>query len=215
MGDERRIDAAGEGPLEPPPPLANAASAAAHELERPIRELLARGETRAAITALSKLYGDVVYSYCRRVVRNADLAEDLLQQTFLAAHKDIGHFEGRALLKSWLIGIAHNRSLDAMRVHQRNASRVEHDDDAIDLASSDGVDAREQVAQGRLSRALELCLRKLSIAVRMTVILRFQHGLSYEEMGDILEERPGTLQARVTRALPALRECLEDKGMSL
>jgi len=47
----------------------------------------------------------------------------------------------------------------------------------------------------------------------MAVLLRFQEGLPYEEMGRMCREKPATLQARVTRALPLLRRCLEGKGI--
>jgi DNA-directed RNA polymerase specialized sigma24 family protein len=64
-------------------------------------------------------------------------------------------------------------------------------------------------------RALEGCLDELSPEVRMTVLLRFQLGLSYAEIGAILDARAGTLQQRVARALPALKACLERKGVAL
>ena len=60
--------------------------------------------------------------------------------------------------------------------------------------------------------ALEKCLSVLASEVRMTVLLRFQSGMSYPDMSEVLGVRSETLQARVARALPVLRRCLEGKG---
>ena len=183
--------------------------------EQPARACLARGDARGTIRALSELYGDAVYSYCTRMMRDSVAAEDVLQQVFLEAHRDILRFEGRSQFKSWLLGIAHHRCLDALRAYARTSARLEEDDGALELVPHGGDDPLESVQRGRMKRALEGCLRRLSNDVRTTVLMRFHHGLSYEEMSAALGERPGTLQARVSRALPALRRCLEAKGMTL
>jgi RNA polymerase sigma factor (sigma-70 family) len=70
----------------------------------------------------------------------------------------------------------------------------------------------DHVESSRLIRALEDCLDELSHDVRATVLLRFQSGFSYREMAGSLDASPEALQARVSRALPTLRHCLEDKG---
>ena len=58
-------------------------------------------------------------------------------------------------------------------------------------------------------------MSRLSDKIRDTLLLRFKSGRSYEEMSDILGEKAATLQARVARALPALRRCLEENGVSV
>jgi DNA-directed RNA polymerase specialized sigma24 family protein len=70
----------------------------------------------------------------------------------------------------------------------------------------------DRLEQSRLIDALDRCLGVLSAEGRMTVLLRFQSGMSYPEMSTWLGVRSETLQARVARALPVLRRCLERKG---
>ena len=83
--------------------------------------------------------------------------------------------------------------------------------DTPDLASS----AEERLVVTAFSRALEQCLAALVPRARAAVLLRYQEGFSYPEMAAICHERPATLQARVARALPPLRRCLENRGFSL
>jgi RNA polymerase sigma-70 factor (ECF subfamily) len=62
-----------------------------------------------------------------------------------------------------------------------------------------------------LSEALLTCLEELREEVRTVLLLRFQQGFTFEELAVVCRERPGTLQAKVTRALPMLRACIENR----
>jgi RNA polymerase sigma factor (sigma-70 family) len=201
--------------VAPPAPVAGAPYPRDDDPELPARVALDRKDPRGAIAVLARLYEDVVYSCCYRMLHDATQAEDLLQQVFLEAHRDIGHFAGRGTLRAWLLGIAHHRCLDAIKSRKRLRSHVEDDEHAVEIAADGSPDLVERVDQGRRVRALEGCLMRLSDEVRMTVLLRFHVGLSYEEIAEALDKRAGTLQQRVARALPQLRECLQRKGISL
>jgi RNA polymerase sigma factor (sigma-70 family) len=61
-------------------------------------------------------------------------------------------------------------------------------------------------------RALEFCLSKLEPSLRAQVLLRYQLGLSHAEIGEITGEAHGTVQVRLSRAMPKLKECLKRKG---
>jgi len=86
-------------------------------------------------------------------------------------------------------------------------------DDPPDPADS-GIGAEERLVVTAFSRVLERCLGDLVPGARAAVLLRYQGGFSYPEMAAICHERPATLQARVARALPILRRCLEGQGLS-
>jgi RNA polymerase sigma-70 factor (ECF subfamily) len=207
-------------PIVPPPSRAPAPSLSRgdppdSDPERPALEALARGDRKLAIALLAGLYEDVVHACCHRMLRDPLRAEDVLQQVFLQAHRDLGDFAGRGSLRGWLLGITNNRCLDAIKASKRLARRMEDDVSAVENAVDESPDPLERVDQGRRVRALEGCLDELSPEVRMTVLLRFQLGLSYAEIGAILDARAGTLQQRVARALPALKACLERKGVAL
>ena len=65
-----------------------------------------------------------------------------------------------------------------------------------------------------VARVLESCLRGLAPRVRTAVLLRYQQGLSYPEIARLSNEKAPALQVRVSRALPLLRRCLEEKGVA-
>jgi RNA polymerase sigma-70 factor (ECF subfamily) len=163
-----------------------------------------------------KSYGDAVLGHCLRVVRDRALAEDIRQQVFLEAFRDLPRFERRSTLRSWLLGIAVHRCLDALKARKRRDARIDSgEEEAVVAAPDRSPDPSHHVDREQMTRALENCLDGLSEEVRMTVLMKFQLGLSYEEMSPMVNQRPGTLQARVARALPVLRRCLEARGVEL
>lgn len=175
-------------------------------------DLLSRGDRRGAVSLLMDLHGDAVFGFCIRALRDRTLAEDILQQVFLEAYRDIDRFRGQSSLRTWLLRIASHRCHDAIRARNRRDRIVDPHEEV------EGPDPATPIAQ-RLERselvaALEDCLTGLSDEVRMTVLLRFQSELTYDEMASAIGVRSDALQARVARALPALRRCLESKGWS-
>lgn len=181
------------------------------------RRLLAqwrRGERDLAFRALMSLYGRGLLGFARRMVRDEDAAQDVRQQVFLEAWRGLDRYEGRASLWTWLCAIAHNRCLDAARRGGRiNAREVAVD---LDVLESVAPAPEQAMTSDRLAerRALEHCLRRLPVAVRAQVLMRYDQGLSHAEIAEIIGDAPGTVQVRLARALPKLRRCLESQGAS-
>lgn len=175
-----------------------------------IRELIAKGDNRAAVGMMSKEYGDYAYSFIYRIVNDRQTALDVLQQTYLEAMRDLQRYGGRSSVKTWLLGIANHRALDAVRKFSRDRGKVSTDE--LEKMESSSPEASSDLDDRRMKAALDDCMKDLSPHVRSALLSRYQRGLSYEEMSEETSEKPGTLQARVTRALPVLRECLEGKG---
>jgi RNA polymerase sigma-70 factor (ECF subfamily) len=157
-------------------------------------------------------YGRPVYRYCRQMMGDADLASDVHQTTFVSAYEALPTFERRSSLQTWLYGIARHRCLDALRSKRRRERRVELRAELPDAPAA-GSHPADRLAVERGSRALERCLESLPPAVRTAVVLRFQEGLSYEDIGRTCGERPATLRVRVCRALRRLRACLQGQGV--
>lgn len=196
------------------------AATAPTEVESPVTdiprisgaELLARGDRRTVLASLMTAHGDVVYAFCVRILRDRGLAEDVLQQVFLEVHRDLDRFQGRSTVRSWLLGIAAHRCHDAIKARRRRDARLYSDDQAITNSVDPTAGPGDRLERARLAAALEDCLASLSADSRTAVLLRFQAGMSYEEMAASLTAKSDTLHARVTRALPVLRRCLEGKG---
>lgn len=192
-----------------------AAAVAAQPIEEQLRALVDEGRLEAAIALMLREYGAAVFSHAARVLGDREQAKDVYQRTFLEAHRDLRSFDGRATFKTWLLAIANHRALDVVRKLRREQKRTAAGALLPALADDTAVDPRLGLDAPRIARALEECMQLLSEEVRGTVLLRYRHELSYEEMARSSGDRSGTLHARVARAMPVLRECLEGKGITL
>jgi RNA polymerase sigma-70 factor (ECF subfamily) len=169
---------------------------------------LRRGDVREAVGALMNLYGRSIYGYCRHLLGDVDLARDVLQITFLQAQQDLSRFAGRSSIKVWLYGIARHRCLDALKSARRRERRftaIEEEHSGSAVVAPDEAD----LLAGEMKQVLARCLHLLEARSRAAVLLRYQEDMSYPEMASVCEERVSTLQKRVARALPVLRQCIE------
>lgn len=172
-----------------------------------VLRLVANQDMSGALGRLMQRHGTSVYRYCREALRDAALADDVQQQVFIAAFRDLPRFSGRSSVRTWLFAIARHRVLDAVKSRRRARSHVDDDDptDVPDPRPSPG----EWLDDARLREALVGCLDRLPPHVVTALLLRFQQGFTFEDMAGVCHEKPGTLQAQVARALPKLRTCIE------
>lgn len=179
--------------------------------EEAVLALLDRRAHEEALKILMSTYGAPIVSFALRILRDRELAEDVRQQVFIDAYQKLDTFERRSSLWSWLCGITYHRCLDELRRKQRAAAQrsdVDVSDEHLG-ASQFPMDA-DRVAQ---HRALQRCLGKLPAAMRAQLLMRCFLGLSYEEIGAEVGEPPGTVQVRISRILPRLRQCLRNEGV--
>jgi RNA polymerase sigma factor (sigma-70 family) len=170
--------------------------------------VLDSGKWAEALQLLMQRHGRDVYQFCSRMLRDPTLAEDVHQQVFIAVYRDLSRFAGRSTVRSWLFGIAHHRVLDAMKCRARRESRE------VELAEVAEVsDPRplpiESIDDSQLRSLLDAALDRLGERARMAVVLRYQHGLSFDEMAAICGDEAAVLRTRVSRALRRLRAEIE------
>lgn len=188
------------------------------EAERPVLAALDRDDRRTALTLLMRLYGDALYRHCFGTLLDPDLAADVHQTVFVEAWRDLPRFSRRSSFKTWLFAIARHRCLDALKINKRRRARFTGESSGADGAPEPvdtSPNAEESLSGRSVLPPLENCLGGLRPESRTAVLLRFQESMSYEEMGRLVGELPGSLQARVARAMPVLRKCLEAAGVSL
>jgi RNA polymerase sigma factor (sigma-70 family) len=174
-----------------------------------IEDALRRGDKRTALTLLMARYGQRVLRYAYAMLHDQTLAEDVRQQVFVQALRDLDQFAFRAPIRAWLFCIARNRSLDAAKHRSRWRCRFGGRDAAPDEAAPG--DPGEQHDRHVLAKLLARCLQKLSPSARDAVVMRYHEGLSFAEASKRTGEQAGTLQRRVERAMPVLRRCLDDQ----
>lgn len=185
--------------------------ASSQDFDRRALDALKRGARREALDALMLGYGDALFRYCYSMLQSRTLTQDVHQTVFLQAYQDLDLFSGDSF-RPWLYAIAHNRCLDSLKVTRRWWKRFFLTNDLPDKPDP-SPSSEERLIAGSVASELEKCLSELGAHVRIAVILRYQEGFSYEEMGHICRERPDALKMRVARAMPVLRKCLEAKGV--
>lgn len=176
-----------------------------------ISDALRAGDRRRALELLMDAHGEAVFAFALRLTRRREMAEDILQTTFVQAFEALGGFRGGSSWKTWLLGIARHRALDALKVTARRERRFRL---VPELPDREGAEpgAEERLVGAAVARQLHRCLGELAPRVRATVLLRYQQEISYPELAAATGERPAALQMRVARALPILRRCLERGG---
>jgi RNA polymerase sigma-70 factor (ECF subfamily) len=171
--------------------------------------LVERGDFRAALHHLMKRHRPRVYHYCSTALRDPALADDVCQQIFIEAYRDLSRFHGRSKIRIWLLGIARHRILDASKARRRRRAYLQDapDADAFDPRPSPAEALDERRRRAALARSLE----RLDDRAQRALRLRYHEGLTFEEMATVCREKPATLAARVARALPVLRADLESR----
>ena len=176
-----------------------------------VLDALSSRDVRRALTLLMDRYGDAVYRFAFEMTRDEGLADEVRQQVFVEAFRDLERFEGRSAVRSWLFGIARHRALDASKSRRRWWQRFKGDSGGAggggDVELAPGPD--RDLERSRIAAVLAGCLERLAPAAREAVVLRYQMELSYDEVAAVTGDRVGTLQQRVARALPVLRKCVE------
>lgn len=175
--------------------------------DQDVVDLVRASKLEPALKVLMKRHGDAVYRYCRESLRDESLAEDVQQRVFVEVHRDLHRYAGRSTLRSWLFGIVRHRVLDAAKARRRHEAPIERRErpDLPDPAPS----VEDRLDEARLNHALRRCLEEVGDHVREALLLRYQQGLTFDEMAGACGDKAGTLQARVSRALPVLRECIQ------
>ena len=187
------------------------------ERSRELQQLLARSGLgdRAAFATLYERTSAHLFAVVLRIQRDRSIAEDLLQEVYVAVWKAAAGFDAaRSQPLTWLTGIARNRAIDSLRRAQAQpkTESLTHDDDGPDRLAQIADDSDGPLAlldRASDARALSQCMEHLSPPQRQSVALAFFDGLTHAEVAERLREPLGTVKSWVRRALSTLRGCLE------
>ena len=173
---------------------------------------LARDGDSEAFRGLVDRHSRAVYRLAHRMTGNPQDAEDVVQETFLKAYRQLGRFESRANFSTWLHRIAVNCSIDLIR--GRRHQEASHD--AADLETLDGVDEQRvdpsperlmlsTEVQERVGRAME----ELTAMERAAFVLRHFEGQSIDEISRALGLKTNATKHSIFRAVKKMRHALE------
>ena len=197
-----------------------AASASLHEQVADFSDediaLRVRAGQVALYGVLMRRYNQRLYRAVRAILRDESEIEDILQEAYLAAYRNLAGFEGRARFSTWLIRIAVNKALDRRR--QRSfvvafsaaAGAASKGNGAATIPAHASEDPERQNARRELALLLEAAIDALPDLLRPVYVLRDVDGMSTEETAESLGLEPNTVKTRLHRARSRLRERLAD-----
>lgn len=160
----------------------------------------------AAFGQLFERYAPRVYAFFVRSFGRKDVADDLVQTTFLKLHSARTSYEQDRPFRPWLFTIAARVRLDELR--RRYRVPVTASDDEVELAAASDPSPSEQAeAREQLGR-IEAAFAKLSPSQRSVIQLHRVEGLSFAQIGAIMNVQEGAARLRAFRAYERLRELL-------
>jgi RNA polymerase sigma-70 factor (ECF subfamily) len=171
---------------------------------------------RDLFALLVRRYERELYSYLRRYVGNAEMAEDVFQSTFLQVHLKCDRFDESRRFRPWLYTVATNQAIDAQRRQKRHRmvslDQTNKSQDSVDIGSlmnllegNDG-DPLEHVAQLERGQWVQQAVSELSTQMRGVIDLVYYQGMKYREAADILGVPVGTVKSRLHAAVVKLNE---------
>jgi len=166
------------------------------------------------------LYADYLFNYAVSRVNNAEIAKDLVQETFFAGLKSAKNYKGDAAERTWLVAILKRKVIDHYRKINSNKGKAEVRINYSSNNDSEGDWLEEQVADPfskmensaieneELGLAIQSCLSKLPRKQNLVFTMKTIQGVNTEDICNELEINPSNLWVMIHRARTSLMDCL-------
>jgi RNA polymerase sigma factor (sigma-70 family) len=177
----------------------------AHLSDEALVALIAHGE-EVALAELYDRFGRIAYGLALRIVRDRGLAEDAVQEAFLAIWRSANRFlPERAKASTWILTLVHRRSVDLVRREERRRT------EPLEAGIQPAGEAADDVVWLRLQRErVQAALRTLPDQQRETLELAYFGGFTQAELADRLGQPLGTIKSRMFAGLGRLRQLLAE-----
>ena len=186
-------------------------------------ELLRRSRVdgdAAAFESLVHRYETELFSYLRRYLGSAEMAEDVFQATFLQVHLKKEQFEEGRRFRPWLYTIATNQAIDAQRRNRRHRmvsldNRTGGEDDVgslVEMLSGAERTADEQMESEEAREWVRSAVDELPDGLKQALLLVYHKGMKYREAADVLGIPVGTVKSRLHSAVLKLNESWRRSG---
>ena len=170
-------------------------------------QLVQQGDPRA-FELLYDRHGGAAFSLAYRMTGNRTAAEDVSQEAFLSIWRSRVRYQPeRGSVRNWVLGIVHNRAIDALRrnlVHERRRSAVEDLEERQEAPELTEV----EVARRDEARHVRSALESLPEEQRRTIELAYFGGFSHSQIAEMLEMPIGTVKGRMRLGLEKMRQQL-------
>ena len=166
-----------------------------------------------AFRILVERHSRSVFRLAFRMTANEQDAEDVVQETFLRAYKQLSHYESRASFSTWLYRIAANYSLDLIRARKRHQASRDSDSEegagVLDTLPATSPTPDRLAISGQVQDRIEAAMGELSELEKSAFVLRHFEGLSIEDIGAALGTSSNATKHSIFRAVQKLRRRLQ------
>lgn len=182
----------------------------AHLSDEALVALAARSDS-SALAELYDRYGRIAYGLALRILRDEALAEDAVQDGFLAVWRTAARFiPERGKASAWILTLVHRRAVDVVRREERRRA------ESLERIPEPGGGSVDEDAWLRLQRGrVQDALRKLPDPQREAIELAYYGGFSQSELAERLGQPLGTIKSRMFSGLARLRELLGEPGLEM
>jgi RNA polymerase sigma-70 factor (ECF subfamily) len=167
---------------------------------------MALAGSQTAFEEIVRRYERPIFNLICRIVRDPAVAEEIAQEAFLKTFRNLASYDSDRRFSSWIFRIAHNAALDALR--RRKKTETFREDSGCEPA----VPPPDPVESAALGQAISAALDQLRPEWRAVIVLRYQEGLSYEEIAEVVGMPEGTVKTFVHRARKQLMAVLTAGG---
>lgn len=175
------------------------------------RALLARiaASDESAMRVLFVRHHGRVLGFVKRMIRSEAMAEEVANEVFLQVWRAAGSFQDRASPLTWILSIAHKRTLNVLR---KRFEANWNEDEAIEIADQ-GDDPEVTAQKADKSEILRKCFQALPPIYREIIDLVYYHELSIKDVSEVLGVPDGTVKTRLFNARKRLEVMLKDAGV--
>ena len=179
-----------------------------------LMQLVRRGQA-PAFEVLYERHAQVAFSLAYRIAGTRGVAEDVVQEAFLALWRSGARYDrGRGSVRTWVLGIVHNRAIDALRrahVHEKRRAGDEGLSERLETPERTDVEAARREEAATVRRALD----HLPADQCRVIELAYFGGFSQTEIAEMLETPVGTVKGRMRLGLEKMRHALGAGQVSL
>lgn len=165
-----------------------------------------------SLAEVYRRHGGPIYGLAKRLLKNPDLAEEVVQEVLLRLWRNPEKFDAdRGTLRSYLLSHTHGRSVDLIR--SESARRIREERDAR-LTAESSLSLEEQVWEMALADHIRTALGELDDSERRAIELAYFGGYTYREVAVMLDTPEGTIKSRIRTALKRLNGALSKSGLA-
>jgi len=167
-----------------------------------------------AFAEIVKIYLKAIYNFIYRLAGDRDAAEDLTQETFVKAWKNLERFDQSKNFRTWLFTIAKNTAFDWLKKKKEIPFSTFADEEGeswLENVADENILPDEILERSDLAEEMEKILEKIPVRYRAILLLHYKEDFSLHEIAEILGEPYNTIKSRHQRGLGKLKGFFKEK----